>query len=260
MLQTSNYSNLFWQTAVGQDTMLTYRAEDNGLDFYPGYAVQSRIVRSKVGTKFSYRRLETHNKALNRPVKVALSLQGDKLKCLISLDVASISYIQKQPQIMNSDISAEIVSTGMLNSKSIYELWHPNDRWYITEQTLFASIELDYAGQPTNSEKALVAPYTDPQATGVLAVPISDLDYRLYRPLTIPPDSELIQSYKAQQSTVESLLVLPFKEVLKGQRQWQVDVTNSSESEIFPAVASNTAADLKQILDQVLSDVTPYLV
>jgi hypothetical protein len=240
--------------------MLTYRAEDNGLDFYPGYAVQSRIVRSKVGTKFSYRRLETHNKALNQPVKVALSLQGAKLKCLISLDVVSISYIQKQPQISDVDISAEIVNTGMFNSKSNYELWHPNDRWYITEQSLFASIVLDYAGQPTNSEKALVAPYANPKAAGVFAVPISDLDYRLYRPLTVPPDQELIELYKAQQATVESLLVRPFEEVLKGQRQWQVNVTNSSESEQFPEVSSSAADNLKETLSQALTNITPYLI
>lgn len=258
-LQSSNYKNLFWQTAVGQETMLTYNAWDNGLDFYPGYGLQSRIVRSKIGTKFSYKRLETHSLVLERPVKVALSLQGNKLQCLVSLDVASISYIQKQPQITDVDISAEIIDTGMFNNKSNYELWDPKDRWYITEQSLFIAVDVDYAGQPTNAEKALVAPYANPEATGVFAT-TTDVDYRSYRPIITPPDPELIVLYNAQQATIESLLVRPFEEVRKGQKQWQVNVSTSLESEQFPTRASSAVSNLEQTLNQVLSSVTPYLI
>lgn len=260
MLQSSNYSNLFWQDASGQDTMLTYKAQDNGLAFYPGYKIQSRIIRSKIGAQFSYKRLETHSLVLDRPAKVVVVLTGNRLQCLINLDIASISYIQKQPQVSNVDISAEIISTRMFNNKGDYELWDPKDRWYITEQSLFASVEVDYTGQPTNAEKALIKPYVDSGSTGVFIEPTADVDYRLYRPLTDPPDRELITLYKAEQSTVESLLTAPFEEVLTGRRQWQVNVTNSLESTQFPVVTNSAALNLKQTLDRALSNVTPYLI
>jgi hypothetical protein len=258
-LQNVDYSNPFWQTAVGNQTMLTCRNSDNGLAFFPGYGTQLKINLVKPdGKAAEYRRLQSHTLALARPGQSKAYLGPDKLSCHLSLDIVSVSYIQETKQLASDLLNAEIVETRRFKNKSDYELWDAADYWYVAEQSISTMLELPYTGAPTNREKNLAAEYATPRR-GLLTSLNINLDYRLFRPLELPLPEILQENFNISQITIEGELQKKFKVLLDGQHQWQTNVINTYNTKVFPTVAADPAQVLPNLLMYLTTDVTPYL-
>jgi hypothetical protein len=263
-LPENKYVNSLWETAKGPQTLLAYTAIDNELAFFPGYAVSSKITRTYSDNKFIYRRLQTHAVLLDRPVQIAINMNADEISCLISLDVASVSYIQETQQSSDLDLSSQIVATGKFKNKSTYELWDEKDFWYVSEQALHTQFVIPNAGSPTNreySQSLAQAELNLERGLDVLLDKVPDVDYRLYRPLPLLPmplPDKLKQTFKIGQATIEGRLKERLKSIDAGQQDWQITPIVSYNSASFPVVASS-AKVLSNFLNLVLQDVTNFI-
>lgn len=294
-LPNLEFTNNFWELGVEEQTLLYTKSVSNNLIYYPGYNLNLTLSRLIRKDKFTYRRQQSISGFLPGSVRIAARLQGNYITGVLSFKSVTMNYVQNNPQINTTDISQSILDTGKFKGMGIYDLWDATDRWYINEESLYAPFGIEYAGQPTTIEKALVASSvlrssdengsggsggssgyhststvtSSGGSSGHHGAQLSDrgnpnFDYRPYRPLIAPlnkdTDLPLVQEYSDNQVTIETILTPVLKYVLSGEQLFKSISSHTYQSSTIPRLMNDPQAEVKATVANFLTDLTPYIV